>query len=212
MVCFVSGFFVFAALFAGDVYEYEKTPAFKWNEDRIEVLRRPLPKVDAIVCLAGAKNRISAASLIWDQYQKSILIKKPLLYFAGLGHRSTWNTVLQQVPEEVRDRLNQKNVVLETESLNTEENARWLAHFAYGRNWKKILLVTSSYHMKRANFLFQQEFNKVEVPIQIGAFSVETPPFTSDEWRMSFASFRVTVLEYIKWLFHRGSLKLAPSL
>ena len=56
-----------------------------------------LPQVDALVCLAGGRGRISAAADLWYRYRERRQGKQPVLYLSGLGHKSTWSSLSQSV-------------------------------------------------------------------------------------------------------------------
>jgi uncharacterized SAM-binding protein YcdF (DUF218 family) len=81
-----------------------------------------------------------------------------------------------------------------------------VAIYAAQNGWKRILLVTSPYHMKRARYIFERlghasgGFTK---PVGIETLSVYQDPFDANEWRSSWVGIRVTILEYFKWIYYR---------
>ena len=195
-------------LLAGDVYEYQDTV------DGVH-----LPPVDAVVCLAGGRGRIAAAGDVWYRYwERSRAILKdagrdpvppppPIFYISGMGHQSNWSVLAMQVRRGVKAVIRPENVVMEVESENTDANARWLARYAYPRNWERILLITSSYHMKRARYIFEREL-KDWAPsnrkvITVETLSVYQDPFEPDEWRTALHGIRVTMVEYFKGLYYK---------
>jgi len=183
---------------AGEIYDYQDTV------DGVH-----LPPVDAIVCLAGGRGRIAAAGDLWYRYlelskKSSPSIQKvPVLYLSGTGRQVTWNLLLKQFRRGVAQSIQLENVMIEKESLNTDENARWLAYFAKEYHWKRVLLLTSSYHMKRARFIFDRVLRKLGTPIEVETLSVYQEPFAADEWRSGPNGIRVTFVEYLKWLYYR---------
>lgn len=167
-----------------------------------------LPKVDAIVCLAGGRGRISAAGDVWFRYWEASLSapggRIPVLYFSGLGRQSNWLTVSKQFRGGVARVLTSKEVVIENESSNTDANARYLADYARTHAWRRILLLTSSYHMRRARFIFEKVLTQ-EVgsqQIQVDTLSVYQDPYSVDDWQSDLVGMRVTFLEYIKWIYY----------
>lgn len=200
----IIGALAFAYLTAGDIYEYQ---------DSVDGVH--LPQVDAVVCLAGGRGRISAAGDIWYRYwelaQRPLVaaVPKPdpgaipILFVSGMGPQSNWGVLVRQVRRGVVTALDPARVVLETESSNTEENARWLVDHAKQRGWKRILLITSSYHMRRARFIFEGVSEARGHPLQIHTFSVIQEPFESEEWRSGFHGVRVTMIEFMKWIWYR---------
>lgn len=191
--------FISAYYFAGEIYEFQDTV------DGVH-----LPQVDAIVCLAGGRGRVAAAGDLWYHYlemarERPLVIRKvPLLYFSGTGPQMTWSLLVKQFRRGISQSIQPENVIIEKESSNTDENARWLADYAVKHHWKRIVLLTSSYHMKRARFIFDQVLKKLENPIEVETLSVYQEPFTSEEWRSGPNGIRVTLLEYMKWVYYRS--------
>lgn len=189
------GALLIVCLQAGKLYDYKDT-----------VDGAKVPEVDAIVCLAGGRGRIAAASDFWFRYyeleEQRKIEKTPLLYISGMGSSSNWNTFSKLVRAGVLASMRPSDVTLETESLNTEENAIWVAKNAQLRGWKKIVLMTSPYHMKRATHIFQKVLKKYNLPLPIETLSVYTEPFDPEDWYESFLGIRVTLWEYLKLIYY----------
>jgi uncharacterized SAM-binding protein YcdF (DUF218 family) len=197
-----------AYFLAGDIYDYQDTV------DGVH-----LPKVDAIVCLAGGRGRISMAGDIWYRYWElghapvkgigpsPVPAQTPTLYISGMGPNSTWSVLARQVRRGVLEVLKPVDVVLETESQNTEENALWLARYAKDRGWDHILLITSRYHMKRSRVMFERVLAKAGLNVAVETLSVYQEPFEPGEWREGFHGIRVTMIEYLKWIFFKSLWK-----
>ncbi len=200
----IAAFFILIYYWAGEIYDYQDT-----------VDGAHLPQVDAIVCLAGGRGRIAAAGDLWYRYweysQKSgpILEKVPVLYFSGMGPQAKWNIVAKQLRRGVLSAIREESVVIEKESLNTGENALWLSQYAEIHHWRRILLLTSGYHMKRARFIFEQVLKGLDDPIQLETISVYQEPFVPEEWRAGPNGIRVTLIEYLKWVYYRSFWKPA---
>jgi uncharacterized SAM-binding protein YcdF (DUF218 family) len=198
------GVFVLAFIAAGEVYEYQ---------DSFDGVH--LPRVDAIVCLAGGRGRIATAGDIWYRYSEQARIplrgagaapapgRPPVLFFSGMGSQASFGTVARQVRRGVLEQLKPENVIIERESSNTEENALFLARFAKERGWDSILLITSPYHMRRSKLIFERVLLEERHPMQIETLSVFQEPFEPGEWRTSIQGVRVTLTEYLKLLAYR---------
>jgi uncharacterized SAM-binding protein YcdF (DUF218 family) len=205
LVVLLIGGLTYAYLSAGEIYEYQDTV------DGVH-----LPQIDAIVCLAGGRGRIAAAADLWYRYweisqapvpgagRSPVPAKPPILYLSGMGPQSNWNSLKRQVRRGVLSALKTENVVLETESSNTEENAKWLVRYARERGWERVLLMTSPYHMKRARMIFERVLEAQERPLLVETLSVYQEPFEQDEWRSGFHGIRVTLIEYFKLLWYRS--------
>ena len=120
-----------------------------------------------------------------------------------MGHQSTWNVVVHQLRRGVLDVIRPEDVIIERDSSNTPENARWFSKYALERGWESILMMTSPYHMKRSRFIFDRILNNQGNPVQIETLSVFQEPFEPGEWRSNLYGIRVTVVEYIKWIYYK---------
>ena len=185
---------------AGEIY---------WYRDTVHGVH--LPQVDAIVCLAGGRGRLSAASQIWYAYAEQSQVsgtRVPVLYLSGVGPKSDWPQLAWQLKPGARfsksPMISPEQVVFENESLNTSENAKILLKYAKAQGWKKILLMTSSYHMKRAQFIFNHILTTEESPVQVETLTVTQEPFTKQAWRTDWNGARVTLFEYLKLLYYRS--------
>jgi uncharacterized SAM-binding protein YcdF (DUF218 family) len=192
------GVLLFATVMAGEIYDYQDTV------DGVH-----LPPVDAIVVLAGGRGRISSAGDLWYHYHSldhslaQSPQSSPVLYVSGMGHQSNWTSFAKQVRRGVVEVMRPDDVVLETESANTEENARWLVRTVKQRGWHRILLTTSSYHMKRARMMLEKTFKLENIPLTIETLSIYQDPFEPVEWRSSLLGVRVTLTEYFKLVFYQ---------
>jgi uncharacterized SAM-binding protein YcdF (DUF218 family) len=54
-------------------------------------------------------------------------------------------------------------IILEKKAGSTYQNARFVAALAEPRGWKRILLVSSPYHMRRALLTFSKQAPELEV-------------------------------------------------
>jgi uncharacterized SAM-binding protein YcdF (DUF218 family) len=211
------GILALGVVLGGDIYDYTDTlDGANW------------PEVDAIVCLAGGRGRIAYTGDVWFRYWEESsaapsnfsafdedtagpLMPPPILYFSGLGPQSNWSVLENQVRKGVLAHLRPEHVVLETVSTNTEENARYLVFNARKRGWKKILLITSRYHMRRARWIFERVLSDEAFPMSVETLSVIQEPYEPSEWRSNFQGLRVTLTEYFKWVFYKHFWEPNPS-
>lgn len=191
----VIGFLCFTGLKAGSLYDYR---------DSFDGAR--LPEVDAIVVLAGARGRIAAGGDLWYRYFEMEEVDEgqhaPILYISGMGPSSSWSTFQNQVRVGVSKAFRPSDVVLETESTNTETNAQVFIRNARLRGWKRVILMTSSYHMKRSRLIFSRYIQKERAPIEFETLSLIQDPFSREEWYQSIHGIHVTILEYLKWVYY----------
>ncbi|MCM2278752.1 MAG: YdcF family protein [Oligoflexia bacterium] len=69
--------------------------------------------------------------------------------------------------------------------------------------WRRVVLVTSPYHMRRSALIFQKVFQAAGLAMQIQTLSAFQEPFEPGEWRASLHGTHVTMLEYLKWVYYR---------
>lgn len=122
-----------------------------------------LPKSDAIIVLGGATSRRWARDPVpdADQIRPSRVGAAARTYLAGRapvvilsggrGEAEVMAAVMPKlgVPESA--------LVLETRSHDTVENARYTARIVKEHGWSRLLLVTSSIHMRRALSAFREQ-------------------------------------------------------
>jgi uncharacterized SAM-binding protein YcdF (DUF218 family) len=174
---------VFLWMAAGEIYDYHDTFA-------------PSSKPDVVLCLAGGKSRIPIAVDLWSK-----LGKTPTLFLSGVGPQTGFETLLEQgVSREMIATLKESKVIFENVSENTFENAQIFATFARQNRWKRVVLVTAGYHIRRAQFILNKALDS---DVVIDTFTVDSVHFDRNEWHKDAYAVRVTLIEYIKWLYYR---------
>ncbi len=128
------------------------------------------PIADAIVVLGGSIWAAQPPRLETEEGSGSRLIPTARLYQKG---KAPFVVVSSGSPQfsadgkegieatDMRDFLvgvgvPSQAIVLEGHSRNTDENARFTAEIMKERGWKKIILVTSAFHLPRAVALFRK--------------------------------------------------------
>jgi uncharacterized SAM-binding protein YcdF (DUF218 family) len=191
----LTGVLLFTFFKAGTIYEYQDTLDGAY-----------LPPADAIVVLAGGRGRISAAGDFWFRYyereETGAGEPAPMLYISGMGPNSNWATFEKSVRPGVLKAMKPSNVVLEVESRNTEENALWVVKNARLRGWKRLVLMTSPYHMRRSRHIFAKVLEQTDLKLEVDTLTIYQEAFSAEEWRESINGIRVTMFEYLKWLYY----------
>jgi uncharacterized SAM-binding protein YcdF (DUF218 family) len=185
------GFIWFAA---GEIYDYK---------DSFD-LARDGKDIEVVVVLAGGKGRIPLAVDLWRRIREQRGEKnEPVLFLSGVGPYTGVEAFRSQnVPEESVRLFNKTNLVFENVSENTFENAQLFASFARQKSWKRVLLVTASYHMRRAEFILKRA---LDPEVLLKTETLDAGHFGRNEWRRDEYSIRVTAIEYVKWLYYRYS-------
>ncbi|MEN2986250.1 MAG: YdcF family protein [Thermodesulfovibrionaceae bacterium] len=93
-------------------------------------------------------NRVIAGYFIYKK------IKKPIIVSGGGGVFSDAKLMAHFLKEVG---VPEKDIIEEDKSRNTAENAIYVSKICKEREYKKIVLVTSGYHIRRAVKLFKNE-------------------------------------------------------
>jgi uncharacterized SAM-binding protein YcdF (DUF218 family) len=141
----------------------------KTLEDRFPKLEvEDCPPADAIVVLSGIlhKSRSKNGGLEWaegvDRFEQGILLMKagkaPLLIFTG--GRLPWATQQLTEGQELRGAalargIPSSSILVTDEVGNTADEAKAVRKIAEERKLKRIVLVTTAWHMPRAEYLFR---------------------------------------------------------
>ena len=185
---------VFLWLAAGEIYDYQDN----------FIAERDGAQVDVVLCLAGGKGRIPVAVQIWQKL-KSLENRTvtPVLFLSGVGLHANEETLIEQgVSRDVVKNMKRDDIVFERVSANTFENAQIFSSFVHQKKWKNVLLVTSGYHMRRASDILRKAIGP---GANIYSETVDAEHFDRNQWHNDAYAIRVTIMEYIKWLFYRYS-------
>jgi uncharacterized SAM-binding protein YcdF (DUF218 family) len=194
MVGAVIGSVILLWLASGEIYDYQDT--FVFERDR--------SKIDVVLCLAGGKGRIPVAVDLWQKLKSSkVNGQGPVLFLSGVGLHANEETLIEQgISKDVVKLMKKDEVVFENVSTNTFENAEIFTSFQRQKQWKNVLLVTAGYHMRRSGDILRKTIGP---DVSIYSFTVGAENFDRNGWHRDPYAVRVTIIEYIKWLFYRYS-------
>jgi uncharacterized SAM-binding protein YcdF (DUF218 family) len=152
-------------------------------------LRPGKESVDAIVVLAGGKGRVEEGVRLYQNRTGRWLL------FVGVDPVVRKGDLYKGYPL----RRSSENVVLENVSRNTLENAIYAKDMIAARKITSIALITSRYHMKRAELLF-----KAILPagIRISPHPVDSSNL-KEEWWSHRGSLRLLVQEFYKYYVYK---------
>jgi uncharacterized SAM-binding protein YcdF (DUF218 family) len=171
------------------LYAYEANP----NIDKIG-------KSTLIVCLAGGKGRIQSALSLYSRG------KGLALFIAGAGPKTTRETLLREhLPPEAIASISgsrRENIVVETQSRNTIENAYAIARFLRSNpEVTDIILITSAYHMRRSLLIVE---NALRGQVTVIPYTAkEGAAILRENWTSSWVGIGVTLEETGKLLLAR---------
>jgi len=152
-----------------------------------------LPSADAIIVLTGEENRIhSAVELLKAKNGKRLLI-------SGVSNTVSDNTILKTYAPKTTNAF--CCIDLDRLALDTKGNAVHAANWANQHGFKKVIIVTSSYHMPRSLDHLQRTMPSVElIPAQI------IPTEMQGKSTLSMMTNPKVIVEYAKFLLTRAHL------
>ena len=162
---------------------------------------------DAIIVLGGGmnekdwKSRVNLAVELFTQKKASRLIMSGKQH---LWHRkkATEAEVMKQYA--IAKGIPKNTIWKEDESLDTIGNAFFTRkHILEPNNWKKIIVVTSSYHLRRAKFIFMRIMDK-SYKIE---FAVAKPKFSArdqDKLKKQESKFFTVTKDFAKLIPIKG--------
>ena len=162
---------------------------FSWFIGRIALVEPEIhEKADAVIVLTGARGRIDIGlELLSKQHADH-------LFVSGVGQNAVLSDLSKYLVSFTPDQVEflKDYISLGHLANSTQENALETFQWVKKHNYKKIFLVTSSYHMQRSLLLFKQLMPDVTI----------TPyPLVSAP-----TSFKLLFLEYNKYLLCRLNL------
>ncbi len=147
------------------VYGFAELGAFLAAED-------PLEKADAIVVLAGTRisRQLEAADLYLAGYAPWIVLSREIQDPANAALAAR-GVQLPDPVDRVRDILGQLSVPREAVIIppdmhnSTAAEAITIRELSAARGWRRLIVVSSKYHLRRAGFAFRRELESTGVDV-----------------------------------------------
>jgi uncharacterized SAM-binding protein YcdF (DUF218 family) len=153
---------------------------------------------DGIVVLTGGAERISdAVDLLATGRGKRLLI-------TGVNRSTTLSEIARLVPSQ--EKYVTCCVDLDYSALNTVGNATETRRWVDSRGFRSLIVVTSTYHMRRA----LSELGRQMPDVELIPFPVVSERMRSEDWWSSPEAARLLVTEYLKFLFAQLRIMLEP--
>ena len=178
-----------------------------WLAARWLIVSAPLERADAIVVLSGSSTLLEraqhAARLYAEHRSAKILLTND-------GQQGGWSQAEQRNPyfyERTVAELERLGVPAESIEVlgpvvhSTWEEAALVNQYVSGHNLRAIMIVTSSYHSRRALWTFSNIFKgNTQIGIDPVATGIQTPsPAT---WWLHTRGWRMVPGEYIKFVYY----------
>jgi uncharacterized SAM-binding protein YcdF (DUF218 family) len=170
------------------------------NAGRFLTKEDPLQKADAIAVLAGTRmdRALEAADLYQRGYAPRIVLTRQLEEhsFAELARRGIALPADADVTSDVLRKLGVPVgaiVLPPTIHDNTAQEAKTLRQLAVTNGWRRLIVVTSKYHLRRAGFAVRRELAGTGVDVEMhGSRYDDASP---DRWWTRRADWRWVISE-----------------
>lgn len=125
------------------------------------VVNDPQP-ADVIVVLAGETNwrPARALQLLSQNYAPKVLLDVPI---NAIVYNQSMIAIARQYVQSVPHA--QQISICPIAGLSTKDEARDVARCLYGSNARRVLVVTSDYHTRRARSIFQHELHGEQISV-----------------------------------------------
>jgi uncharacterized SAM-binding protein YcdF (DUF218 family) len=183
-------------------------PFCAWAAAKILIVKSPLAQPDALSILSGSssyKERAFRTAQLYREFPATRII------LTNDGYRGSWYQVEQRNPfyyEYALMALTQAGVpkdvvtVLSEPVGGTHDEAVLVRRYAEREGLRKILVVTSAYHSRRALWTFRRVFDGsgISVGIEVAEVGWQTPkPAT---WWLHARGWQIVPAEYIKLIYY----------
>ncbi len=154
---------------------------FIWNvAEPLRVSDSPVP-ADAVVVFAGGVGESGRAGggylervrMALDLHQAGLA--DTLVFSSGYVFAFREAEVMREVA--IANGVAPSDIVLETNASNTYENVMFSRDIARARGWRRVMLVSSPYHMRRALLVWRKAAPDIEVvstPVPVSQFYLHT--------------------------------------
>lgn len=141
------------------------------------VVEDPLEKSDAILLLSDDNFYADRATRVAELYRQSlapIVVASGIRLrpYAGIAELMTHDLIERGVPKE-------RIVPFPQDADNTREEAEALKALVAQKNWKSVIIVTSNYHTRRAQYIFRKVF---PADVKIAMASARDADFDPSNW------------------------------
>jgi uncharacterized SAM-binding protein YcdF (DUF218 family) len=152
----------------------------------------PMLRADAIIVLCGedCTPRLQVAHGLFMQSAAPVVVLT-----GGRDDAPRWTGAARAATELWGLGVAPDRIKLDGESLNTWEQAQAVAGMVREKQWGRILLVASAYHMPRAFLTFLRAMQHAEceyrvqmIPVSVSHVSWNAPPAGMDTPRLSLLS------------------------
>lgn len=164
------------------------------------VVKDAIRKADVIVALGGGKGaeRVWFAIQLYKQgYARRLLFTGEQMITPD-GILTTWPQMAQK--EAIAQGVPKEDIILEERSTSTYDDACYSLEDLKRRGFKKAIVVSDPFHMRRARLTFFNVFE--EERIQLYFIPASTSSYSLERWWTREEDFLIVIEEYIKMFYY----------
>jgi len=172
------------------------------------IVRDPLDSADAIVVLSGSSTlaeRVQHAARLYSQHRSKRILLTTDNRQGGWSAAEQRNPYFDEIAVKELSRLGvppQDIEVVRPPVNSTWDEALLIREYSKTHNFRSILIVTSSYHSRRALWTFRTMFEDSDThvgvdPVETG---IQTPPPAT--WWFHTRGWQLVVVEYLKLIYY----------
>lgn len=169
------------------------------------IVRDPITPSSVVAVLSGGgiERMDHAADLIQKDYAKRLIITE-----TGTVDPLT-NTRISRIMEDQAAQRGVRKVFLyvtEGEAKSTRDEAIAIKKLALEKDWKKLIIVTDSFHSRRTKIIFLDIFRGTGIRISVNPVDAEGYWYHPATWWMDRQSREATIYEYIALISYKLGL------
>jgi uncharacterized SAM-binding protein YcdF (DUF218 family) len=184
-----------------------------WLAAKWLIVFHPLDHADAIVMLSGSSTYVERTQHVAELYREG---RAPRIVLTNDGGQGSWSDEEGRNPyyfERARNQLLNRGVPLEAISVlpqvvtSTHDESSLLRVYSEQSRLKSLLLVTSSFHSRRAFTDFEKSFKGSNCQLGIDPVAPSGEKFGPGTWWLHWRGWTTIPSEYFKlayyWLWFR---------
>ena len=183
-------------------------PLFAWGAARLLIVKAEIQAADAIIVFSGSSTYVERAARAAELYREG---RAPLIVLTNDGVTGSWDHREERNPyfyELSAKRIQQQGVpadrisVAPGQALGTYDESVLVRDFAVAHKLKRLLVVTSGYHSRRALWSMRRacEGSGIEIGIDSAPPGWQTPsPWV---WWSKRRGWKLVGGEYVKMIYY----------
>jgi uncharacterized SAM-binding protein YcdF (DUF218 family) len=184
-------------------------PPVAWCAARALVVEVEVAQPEAIVVLSGASDYAERARAAAELFAAG---RAPKIILTNDGERGGWSSAEQRNPffselasgELVRAGVPAGKIELVAQTVSsTYEEARAVRDYAAARNMRSLLVLTSAYHSRRAEWTWRLVFSGSGIDLGITTAPAAGPSPAPSLWWLRARGWRAVAAEYPKLIYYR---------